>query len=344
MKAPLVALALALAVTWARAEDNPLAREPILSAPDCAGPQNLIAEDAREPFNATFVRVQHIGDLGTEEVRGSVAHEVSWDVGSMTGLHTTTWAQRGYRDAPPPVAASAFQLACGDAGFFMNSFEFSHSLPLFGEGPSASIARVLDPAPPAFDDARAPFAIEASMAVPTSYSPNLAAGAGVTALSLFYYVKDMTTGTAIAHVIFVHDNRPAGFGGSGEEFLAHDGITAFAASPLAEVDGKGNRVRFVEVGPASERIRYGRTWAEPAFYRAEIPYARFKAMLEALKASALPGTQLSTEPLDYRIVFVGVLAEIFVGTTRGHDVMFGGSVRGLMLSRARAERRVGRFR
>ena len=40
----------------------------------------------------------------------------------------------------------------------------------------------------------------------------------------------------------------------------------------------------------------------------------------------------------------GVLAEIFVGTDRGHDVMLGGSVRGLTLARERAEPRVGRFR
>jgi len=91
-------------------------------------------------------------------------------------------------------------------------------------------------------------------------------------------------------------------------------------------------------------MRYGEAWDEPTFFRADVEYAGFKALLEALNASALPGTRLSTEPLDYRIVFFGVLAEVFVGTTRGHDVKLGGNVRDLSLLRERSLRRFGLFR
>jgi hypothetical protein len=336
-----LAAALALVAPFAWAQENPVARERILSAPDCAGPQNIIAEFAREPVNVTHMRVQHIGDLGTDEVRGAVDNEVTWDVGIMTGLHTTPWAQRGYRDAPPPVAASAFQLACGDAGFFLNSYEFSHSLPLFGEGPSAGIGRSLDPAPFAFEDEDSRLAMQARIAVATSYSPNLVPEVGVTAVSFYYYLVDRTTGTYLGHVIGVHDNRPAGVGGSGNEILDNDGFVPFAASPLAAVDGDGRPVRFVEVGPGSGTMTYASTWSEPRFFRAELTYDRFKALLEALKPQK-PG--ISTDPLDYQIPFFGVLAEIFVGTQRGHDVWLGGSVRELTLSRVKKERRLGLFR
>jgi len=91
-------------------------------------------------------------------------------------------------------------------------------------------------------------------------------------------------------------------------------------------------VRFVEVPATSATMRF-QAWSEPVFFRAEIPYARFKAMLEALNSSSLPGSRVSTDPRNYRVLFFGVLAEVFVGTTRDHDVMLGGSVSDLALTR-----------
>jgi hypothetical protein len=342
MRARTFACAAALAASLAaQGEDNPASRYRVLSGPDCAGPQNIIAEEARERSNTTFIRVQHMGDPGTDELSGEVDNEVSWDVGRMTGLHVPPFAQRGYRDAAPPVAASAFQLACGDAGFFINSFEFSHGVPIEGAGQSAGIGRSPDPRPFAFEDAQSRFFIQAWITLPTSYSPNRAPDAGVTAVSFVYYVVDSKSRIALAHVIGVHDNRPEGVGGSGVEILANDGVTPFAGSPLATVDGNGKPVRFVEFPAYSATMRYAQTWDEPVFFRADIPYPRFKAMLEALKPQA---PAMSTDPLDYRIGFFGVLAEVFVGTERGHDVMLGGSVRGLTLARERAAPRAGRFR
>jgi hypothetical protein len=329
---------LALVPLAASAQQNPLSRYRVLSPPDCAGPAAIIAEDAANPVNATHMRVQHIGDPGTDELRLEVANEVTWDVGQVTGLHAPSFTQRGYRDAPPPAASSAFQLDCEAAGFFLDSSTFSHSQPLFGEGPSAGVGRVLEPAPAAFEDAGSTLFIQASIAVPTSRSPALTPGLGVTSVGFYYYVRDVTTGTVIAHVIGVQDNRPVGSGAPTADILSHDGITAFAGSPLT------GSARFVEPGPGSATMRLAQTWAEPTLFRADIPHARFKAMLEALAASSLPGTSLSTDPLDYRVLFFGVIAEIIVGTDRAHEAALGGSVRGLMLARERAERRVGRFR
>ena len=322
------------AVLMAGAQDNPAQRERVLSRPDCAGAGNILAEDAAEPLNVTFVRVQHIGDPGTGELRAEAAGEVTWDVGTMTGLHSPASAQRGFRDAPPPVASSAFQLSCGDAGFLINSFQFSHSSPLVGEGPSASIARTLDPSLPAFDETHAAFVLQALMALPTVVSPNLVADRGVTQLSFFYYVRDTRSGTVLAHVIGVHDNRPAALGGEPGDALGNDGFTAFVGSSLGYS-------RYVDAGPGSHLMTFATAWDEPRFFRAEIAYPRFKAMLEALQAQA---PSISTEPADYRIWLFGVLAEVAVGTDHDHDVIFAGHVRDLALLRARVERRAGLFR
>ncbi len=340
-----LAIAALLATGFAAGADyHPAARYLLLSAPDCPGPANILAEAATDPLNQTFMRVQHIGDLGTDELANEVANEITWDVGSMTGLHVPTFYQRGYRDTPPPAGASAFQLRCETAGFLINSFQFEHSRPLFGEGPSASIGVTLDPPPVAFDDAQSTLAIQGWISVPTSVSPALTPELGVTQVSFLYYVRDTTTRTNIAHVIGLFDNRAQGSPGAGEEFLSNDGITAFAGSPLAAVDGRGLAVRFVQPAPMSETMRFARTWNEPAFFRVEIAFARFKAMLEALNASSLPGSRVSTDPRDYRVLLFGVLAEVFVGTTHEHDVILGGNVRDLTLSRERVERRLGLFR
>jgi len=339
-----VVIAVFLAAGPAVAQFNPAARDRLLAAPDCPGPANIIAEATAEPLNQSFMRVQHIGDLDTDELANEVAHEITWDVGSLTGLHVDSFYQRGDRDAPPPVAASAFQLRCETAGFLINSFQFEHSRPLFGEGPSASIGMTLDPPPAAFDGAQSTLAIQGWVSVPTSVSPGLTPELGVTQVSFLYYVRDTTTRTNIAHVIGLFDNRARGSPGAGEEFLGNDGITAFAGSPLAPVDGAGHAVRFVQPAPMSETMRFAQTWNEPAFFRAEIPFARFKAMLEALNASSLPGSSVSTDPRDYRVLGFGVLAEVFVGTTREHDVILGGNARDLTLARERAEPRFGLLR
>ena len=115
MSARSIGIAVLVASFAVHGEDNPAARYRVLSGPDCAGPHNIIAEEAGEPRNATFVRVQHMGDPGSAELLGEVSREVTWDVGRMTGLRAPSSAQRGYRDEPPPVAASAFHLACADA-------------------------------------------------------------------------------------------------------------------------------------------------------------------------------------------------------------------------------------
>lgn len=332
------ALALAILASCAAfAQENPAARYHVISAPDCAGPGNIIAEAAPDPRNVTFIRVQHIGDPGTAELAGEVANPVTWDVGTLTGLSTVAEAQRGYRDAPPPVASSAFQLQCGRAGFLINSFTFSHAQPLFGEGPSAGVNRAIDDEI-AFDGPRSALVIEGRVAVPTAYSPNRAPDAGVTAVSFYYYVRDTRSGIIVAHVIGLFDNRPPGVGGAGNEILANDGITPFAASPLARLDGSGAPVRFVDASPYSETMRYEAPWSDPLFFRAEVPYDRFRAMLEALRPQA---PAMSVDPLDYRVIFFGVLGEVFVGTDRAHDVMLGASVRDLTLLRV-SERRFRR--
>jgi hypothetical protein len=308
---------------------------PYVSEPDCVTPANLIAEAADAPKNATFMRVQHMGDLGTAELAGQITNVVTWPVGDLTGFYpppdaVAAGAQRGYRDVPPPLAASAFQLWCGGAGFLINTFQFNHVLPLVGEGPSISIAREPLPEANVFRDAAARMTIEANVNLQHVRYQAPHTADGTAQVSFFYYARDTTTNTLIAHVIPFFDSRPPGINGSGGELVGSDGHVTFVASPLRATDASGAPVRYVVVGPGSDTMHNVDAWSRPILFRAQVPYENFRQMLLNLKGGPLPN--LSARPEDYRIILFGVLGEVFPGTGADHNVTLGGSATGLRLS------------
>lgn len=311
--------------------DNPLARYVTLSPPDCADASRIIAEDAPAPANETYARVQHIGDPGTAELAGEIANPVTWDVGAVSGLHVSSPAasQRGFRDIGLPAGASAFQMECGAAGFLVNSFQFAHAAPLFGEGPSVSIARNLSPAPQAFPGPGWTLRLAADVSVPWAYTESVPVDAGTAQVSFFYYAQDATSGVAFAHLAAIFENRTPGTGGAGVETVGSDGVTAFVSSPMLATDAAGAPVRFAHPAAGSATMQFVHGWTERRAFRAEVSYDEFRALLATLKAGALP--QISARPEDYRILLFGVLGEIFPGTGNDHNVSLGASAAGLAL-------------
>lgn len=299
-----------------------------VSAPDCPVPQNIVAETASAPLDATFMRVQHIGDPGSAELANEVANWVTWAVGDVTGFYppdpASTGNQRGFRDLGPPTLASAFQLACDGAGFLINTFEFSHAAPLVGEGPSVSIARVPSSRPQVFRDARSLLTIAADIDLRHVAYQAPHDGDGTAQLSFFYYIQDATSGAVFAHVIGLFDSRPPGVGGSLVEGLADDTHVAFFFSPLQPTDGAGAPVRYVRLGAASASARTQAAWKERVHFNAQVPYDVFSAMLARLKAGPLPA--ISPRPEDYRLTEFGVLGEVFPGTGSEHNVAIGAAV------------------
>lgn len=307
----------------------------VLSAPDCVDARNMIAEFAPAPLNATYLRVQHVGDPGTAELAGEVANVVTWDVGTLSGLvlpaAAVADAQRGYRDQPPPDPASAFQLWCNGAGFVLNSRQFGHAVPLTLEGPSVSVARDFDPPLTVFRNATSALTITATVRVPWVAAESAPIIDGTAQVSLVYYARDMRSGTLFAHVIALFDNRAPGVNGSGTEAVSADAYTAFVVSPLSERTADGTPTRFVTRSPVSAAEQFVTGWSEPRNFRAHVTYAQFAALLAELRHGA---PQMSPDPQDYRITLAGLLGEIFPGTTREHDVGLAASVTDLALAEA----------
>ena len=324
------ALTAALAAFGGFAGGTEFAHDRVISAPDCVDASSIVAELAPAPHNSTYLRVQHIGDPGTAELASEVANVITWDVSAFSGLSVPpsayAQAQRGYRDAGPPQAASAFQLWCNGAGFFMDSRRFSHTSPLVLEGPSVSMARDLDPPAPIFGNATSALTIQARVAVPLVRSDAPPVIDGTAQAGFFYYAQDMTTGATFAHVIAVFDNRTQGTNGAGGEAVSADAYTPFVVSPLS------GSAAFVTPSADSAVEQFVSGWAEPRFFRAHVTYAQFASMLARLKRESLPG--ISPRPEDYRVTLFGVLGEIFPGTGTANEVALGASALDLALSEA----------
>ena len=328
----LLAATLALSGCGNGGSSAPIAQpSAFVSSPDCPSPAQLVAVEAPAPLDRTFMRVQHIGDPGTAELAGEIANRVTWRVGDVTGFFPDDpQAQRGYRDAGPPTMASAFQLDCGAAGFLINTFQFSHSVALVGEGPSVSIARVPSSRPQVFTHAASVLTLAAEVDLRHVAYQAPHTNEGTAQLSFFYYIQDVTTGTVFAHVIAMFDSRPPGIGGSLVEELSDDTHVSFFHSPLLAVDGWGVPVRYVRLGPGSSPARSETAWMARLPFAAQVPYDVFSAMLARLRAGPLP--HISPRPEDYRLTEFGVLGEVFPGTGGDHNVAIGASVFGLRAS------------
>jgi hypothetical protein len=308
----------------------------VLSAPDCVDARNMVREFDPAPANATYMRVQHVGDPGTPELAGEVANVVTWDVGQLSGFSVPpvshASAQRGWRDLGPPDPASAFQLWCNGAGFVLNSRQFAHAAPLVLEGPSVSVAREPDPPAAVFGNATSALTLEASIGVPWVQAEAAPVIDGTAQVSFVYYARDTTTGTLFAHVIALFDNRASGVNGAGTEAVSADAYTAFVVSPLRARTADGAAAQFVTRSPLSAEEQFVTGWTQPRYFRAHVTYAQFRALLATLRQSSLPS--ISPRPEDYRVTLFGVLGEIFPGTTPDHEVGLAAGVTDLKLAEA----------
>ena len=134
-----------------------------------------------------YVAVRHMGVPGTAELVGEVAHAVSWDVGSITGVHVPparrSSTQRGFGNQAS--MSNAYQLDCRAFGSFINTASFNHSSPIRGGGENVaySAAFPLSTAAPRpwNGTANARLVFEAVVGVPTlelTPAPELQPGVG----------------------------------------------------------------------------------------------------------------------------------------------------------------------
>ena len=296
----------------------------------CPSPADMVVDYDPVAPNRLSMRVQHIGDPGTVELSQQVRNGVSWNVGEVTGFAALAQDQRGFRDDGLPIGSSAFQLACDGAGFFINTWEFSHRSVLVGEGPNAGLGADLVPGFP-FGDG---IVLSVDATLPYMRTQTTPVTEGTAQLGFVYYMHDRRSGHVFAQTIALYDNRPFGLDGVGGEFVGSDGFTAFASSPLRATAASGEGVRFVSP-PTRAEMQTVDTWTEPLHFQAVITAANLRAVLAAVAAT---DPVISRDPTDYVVTSYGIGIEVIPGTGDAHNVAIGAGVRNFTLSSYRAGR------
>jgi hypothetical protein len=293
------------------------------------------------PSDRAIIRVGYWGDPGTPERIGAVANPVQWNVGLLSGVLAAPTEQRGYADFGPPVATSAVQARCGEAGVVLNSYQFSHTKPVAGGGPQMGFGEKRSLPMPLFSSNRYPQALSIRARIKHPQHDWNEDGA-VGQIVLVYYLQPLRCPElfpnqlcpaasfgnrvpAFAHVIGLYDSRPADAAtGVGNEHLLHDGFTTFFASPLAEMQADGTPVRLLQVHASSALATNADvTWNEYRDFRADISRSRLQKMLNIFRSKAAACPQFTVDDPaclvratppnieDWGIVLVSALVEVF---------------------------------
>ena len=294
------------------------------------------------PRDRAVVRVGYWGDPGTPERSSAVSNQVNWNVGLVTGILASPNQQRGFADRGLPIASSAVQARCTEAGVQLNTYQFSHTAPVFGGGPQMSFGEKRNFPIPIFrasNQTADKLIIQASIKHPQHHWDE--AGA-VGQIALVYYLQPLNCPElfpnqacpaaslgnrvpAFAHVIGVYDSRPADpSSGVGLEHMLHDGFNAFFSSPLANLQANGDPVRFLTPHLSSALARNQHAlWSEYRFFRADISHVQLQKMLNIFRDSAAQCAQFSVDDpaclvrassadiRDWGIVLVAGLVEAF---------------------------------
>jgi hypothetical protein len=333
-----------LAAMSAGAADLANAQATPIKEPECIGdPSSLFFSEnvaPAEPPHPTlpighyYEIVRYLGD-------GSVGTPVSFDFGHfpqsyawppfrgmrLTGLtvpEPKALYQRAGRVDADTDNSSAFQLHCYDAGSFINTFTFPH-LPNSPAGGAHSIyGYSFDAAqlPPIYDGSPGTdFVLQASVEIPWFYSvADAAAPPGVVPVGqvvLFAYLLDRQSGKTFGLLLAIFDNRFTAPGATYSSFIAHDGATPFASSPI------GAGAKYATLSPYSATFT-GNTWSGLRFFRAHVTQDDFRRALTDINAfcaanptmrycssTAQGAPAFSNAVTDYVITDFGVLHEVF---------------------------------
>jgi len=301
---------------YANAQFTPLhTSEPI-------GARRLLPEYALQkppawlpPPNRTYVYVRGMGDPGTEELENEVANIVDWDASIFTGFRPKGryWyrSQRGYANVGPPVGTSVFQVKGHHAGFLINTWQFSHTVPTttpWGEpdgGPHVAYERRFKPELEIFRDDSSELTLQVYFKLPwLLFGPGRTSAQAI----LFYYLIDVSSGFRFAGVIEFFDSRPWG-NFNGYEALRTDSHDYYVSSPLASRTADNKTLRYATMSPYSEPIQNGVEWDSDKFFRAHVSRDNLANIIEDLQSTE-GVTGISEDPNDWRLLRAGVLVEI----------------------------------
>jgi len=281
--------------------------------------------------NLVYMKVRHHGDPGTAELLNQVATSVGYDVSVYSGyqppfspLVGLSYAQRGYYDLGPPDGSSAVQVYCANAGFMINTYQFSHAVPVTGGGPNVAYDVEFRPTKPVFNH---PGSSELTLQAYIKLPWFLDVGGGIGQVVFYVTWIDTSENLKFFQLMQVFDTRPWG-SGNGSEFVAYDpaSLIGYASSPLKNYDKYGSAVQFITKSPYSQTMQNDTTWSSSKFFRVHVSEENLAGLVEELRAGQ-PALyeNLSSNPGDYELASAGVIAEVLLPSTTD-NISMGGSL------------------
>jgi FG-GAP-like repeat len=272
-------------------------------------------------INQATTSIGFWGDAGTDELARAVSNPVTWNVEQLLNLTNPT-RKVGYWDIGPPQATSAVVLKCNEAGFFLNTYQFNHTIPIRGGGPGAQVAKKTSFPQAMFSSDRNKFIIQGYIKHPYHHWTEDGA---VGQITMFYYVQPLycpqyfwlggrcpaangSNGVpAFAHLLGIYDSR---YEGTYQEFVDNDTFTGFFSTPLADSLPSGLPPRFATPSSFSSRMaRKNEIWNSARFFRAEIGFSQMQQMIDVARRDGAIASATTRNPMDWGIVLVGAQVE-----------------------------------
>lgn len=324
-----------------------------IKAPECvADPARAFVTQNVEPVAQVYPTMPNEGYylvvryLGSDSIAASPAFDygrypADWPVAALRGQPITgltvpeprTAGQRARTADATPDTSSAFQLACADAGSYLDTATFPRR-DVIGGGPHAVYGFAFNnPTPQPVFETSLPgdFILQAGLEIPrlrvTVPAGTALAFEPVGQVSLFAYFRDRTTRKVFALLVAIFDNR---FGAADPyvPFVAHDTQTPFASQPL----GSSAAPYFQREGDSQAFT--GTPWAGLRPFRARLTQSQFARIVADVNAwcrdhrsqrfcdaPSADAPAFSASPFDYEITDFGMLHEVFPGRPAGDLAM-----------------------
>lgn len=324
------------ALPAAAVDDYATAQFTPLHIAECVPFGRLVPQYTPIPNDKVYMHVRHMGLLNTLELDRQVANFVTWDPSALTGYSPSSVIyQRGYKNNAS-LGTNVFQMECRSAGFLINTYQFGHNGIVecpsgFGGcsgGPNVAYSRKFSTPVQVWRNTSDELTLQGYFKIPYIHHDNNGTQ-GVAQLSMFYTLKDRTSGKLIFGLMGIYESRPFASScanpGVGCEFIGNDGVAAaFASSPIRTSTPAG-ALRYMTQSPYSQSMAAPWGFANERFYRGHVKYANMQNIANDLQSG---GLSVSSDPMDWELIEVGVLAEVFPGAQQHlENIVMGGSFR-----------------
>lgn len=291
-----------------------------------ASPQNLnggsIFSEGLSPRDLWTVEVRYMGDNNSPERLGQVANQITWNVGAVTGLSTSSSNTRGYLNV---FNHNAFQADGASFGSHIHSWSFPHTNGVPGGGPHSVMSYVFSDylAPQVFTQPNGSFVFEAYLKVPEATTSELPSDAplfwyprGEISLEFQFWQVDgcqPPNCPMVDYVAKTFDTRPYALGLSNSfQITSYEGAgLGVVIVPMRSSTTFGHT--WVDVtapqGQTGATMRNVFGYADERLYRFAVTRAELSNAIAALNAQ---GGTFSSDTSKYRLRGVSVLHEVLL--------------------------------